>query len=112
VNVDELSKLKDQTLRQREAEVPKAKQIIAAHREEFMEWYEMRRHVPLLKAVKSKLLEIHSDPLFLPLYKYNQHSTDQKIQRVINGMAHKMKTENQRGCYYIEAINEFIATGS
>lgn len=112
VNVDELSKLKDQTLRQREAEVPKAKQIITAHLDEFMEWYEMRRHVPLLKAVKSKLLEIHSDPLFLPLYKYHQASTDQKIQRVINGMAHKMKTENQRGCYYIEAINEFIATGS
>ena len=112
VNVDELSKLKDQSLRLREAEVPKAKQIIATHLEEFMEWYEMRRHVPLLKAVKSKLLEIHSDPLFLPLYKYNQNSTDQKIQRVINGMAHKMKTENQKGCYYIEAINEFIATGS
>jgi glutamyl-tRNA reductase len=29
VNVDELSKLKDETLRSREAEVPKAKDIIA-----------------------------------------------------------------------------------
>jgi glutamyl-tRNA reductase len=34
---------------------------------------------------------------------------DQKIQRVLNGMASKMRRENQRGCYYIEAINEFIA---
>jgi hypothetical protein len=23
-----------------------------------------------------------------------------------------MKEQNQRGCYYIEAINEFIATGT
>jgi glutamyl-tRNA reductase len=114
VNVDELSKLKDNTLRQRESEVPKAKQILAEHIIEFKEWYDMRRHVPVLKAVKTKLLEINSDPFFLPLYKHNVSSnfTDQKIQRVINGMAFKMKTVNQKGCHYIEAINEFIATGS
>ena len=114
VNVDELSKLKDNTLRQRESEVPKAKQILAEHIIEFKEWYDMRRHVPVLKAVKTKLLEINSDPFFLPLYKHSVSSnfTDQKIQRVINGMAFKMKTVNQKGCHYIEAINEFIATGS
>jgi len=114
VNVDELSKLKDNTLRQRESEVPKAKQILAEHLVEFKEWYDMRRHVPVLKAVKSKLREINSDPFFLPLYKHNDTSnfSDQKIQRVINGMASKMKTVNQKGCHYIEAINEFIATGS
>ena len=114
VNVDELSKLKDNTLRQRESDIPKAKQIIAGHISEFNEWYDMRKHVPLLKAVKIKLREINSDPLFLPLYNYNDCSTatDQKIQRVINGMASKMKTINQKGCYYIEAINEFIATGT
>ena len=74
----------------------------------------MRWHVSVLKAVKSKLREINSDPFFLPLYKHNDSSnlSDQKIQRVINGMASKMKTVNQKGCHYIEAINEFIATGS
>jgi glutamyl-tRNA reductase len=73
----------------------------------------MRKYVPVLRAVKSKLKEIHSSPLFIPLY--NSHSTvstDEKIQRVINGMASKMKEQNQQGCYYIEAINEFIATGT
>ena len=38
VNVDELSKLKDETLKKREAEVPKAKAIIAEAMEEFIEW--------------------------------------------------------------------------
>jgi glutamyl-tRNA reductase len=110
INVDELSKLKDETLAKREAEVPKAKAIIAEHIQEFIEWYEMRKHVPVLKAVKSKLEAIQSDPLFIPLY---THETDmasnQRIQRVINGMASKMKVHNQKGCHYIEAINEFIA---
>lgn len=114
VNVDELSKLKDETLAMREAEVPKAKAIIAEHIAEFIDWYQMRKHVPVLKAVKTKLKEIHTSPLFITLQPHHIacNKTDEKIQRVINGMASKMKEQNQRGCYYIEAINEFIATGT
>lgn len=111
VNVDELSKIKDETLSKRVAEVPRAKAIIAEHLAEFTEWYKMRKNVPVLKAVKSKLKEIHTSPLFIPLSN-NQLSPDERIQRVINGMASKMREQNQKGCYYIEAINEFIATGS
>jgi glutamyl-tRNA reductase len=111
INVDELSKLKDETFAKREAEVPKAKAIIDEHIAEFLDWHEMRKHVPVLKAVKTKLKEIHNSPLFIPLYNNSTH-TDEKIQRVINGMAFKMKGQNQRGCHYIQAINEFIATGT
>ena len=110
INVDELSKMRDETLAKREADVPKAKAIIAEHVAEFIEWHEHRKHVPVLKAVKTKLKEIHNSPLFIPLY--NSTHTEEKIQRVINGMAYKMKEQNQKGCHYIEAINEFIATGT
>lgn len=110
INVDELSKMRDETLAKREADVPKAKAIIAEHIAEFIEWHEHRKQVPVLKAVKTKLKEIHNSPLFLPLY--NSTHTEEKIQRVINGMAYKMKEQNQKGCHYIEAINEFIATGT
>lgn len=99
VNVDELSKLKDKTLHKRKAEVPKAKKVIAEHISEFLEWHEMRKHVPVLRAVKSKLQEIHINP------------DQERIQKVINGMAVKMRQQNQRGCHYIEAINEFMAPG-
>ena len=111
VTVDELSRLKDKTLTERKAEVPKAKAIIDQYVADFMEWYEMRKHVPVLKAIKTKLKEIHNSPLFIPLYNNATH-TEEKIQRVINGMAYKMKEQNQKGCHYIEAINEFIATGT
>ena len=111
MDVDGLSKLKDETLLRRAAEIPKARVIIQTHLRELMEWHEMRKHVPVLKQVKIKLQEIHGSPLFeqrlpgLP----SPVSRDQKIQRVLNGMASKMRRENQRGCFYLEAINEFIA---
>jgi glutamyl-tRNA reductase len=38
-----------------------------------------------------------------------QKYPDNHIQRVINGMATKIRLQNQGGCHYIEAINEFIA---
>ena len=99
VNVDELSKLKDKTLHKRKAEIPKARKIIAEHIGEFIAWHEMRKHVPVLRAVKTKLQEIHINP------------DQERIQKVINGMAVKMRQHNQRGCHYIEAINEFMAPG-
>ncbi|HEY4064802.1 MAG TPA: glutamyl-tRNA reductase [Puia sp.] len=112
VNVDELSKMKDETLQRREAEVPKAKAIITDHIAELMEWHEMRRHVPVLKAVKTKLKELHTCPIFSRLsgesFPFTTH-TDEQIQRVLNGMATKMRQHNQGGCHYIEAINEYIA---
>jgi glutamyl-tRNA reductase len=108
VNVDELSKLKDETLKMRMGEVPKAKAIIAELMEEFDEWYEMRKHVPMLKDLKLKLKEIFQHP------QYTHHTTicpkkiDVHIQRVLNETAGKIKAQNSRGCQYIAAINEFI----
>ena len=111
VDVDELSKINDATLQKREAEVPKVKEIIAMHILEFLEWHQMRKHVPLLKAVKTKLNEIHSSDLFVRSNTITSPvNSEEKIQLVINGMATKMRTHNKQGCYYIEAINDFISS--
>jgi len=113
VNVDELSKIKDETIKKREAAVPMAKAIINNHVEEFLAWNDMRKHVPVLKAVKTKLQEITACGLFFPLTTPAVTPVyTEKIQQVINVMAIKMREQNQRGCHYIEAINEFMATGS
>ena len=107
VNVDELSKLKDETLKRRKAEVPKAKAIISELQQEFIEWHQMRRHVPLLKAAKSKLKEIHNHPLSITSNCCAKEA-EFHIQRVINDMASKIRTQNQGACHYIQAINSFI----
>jgi len=114
INVDELSKIKDLTLQKREAEIPKAKAIIAEHINEFLNWHQMRKNVPVLKAMKIKLEQMHSCNLFINTL-YGDISSprnvgaEERIQKVINGMAVKMRNQNQRGCHYIEAINEYIA---
>jgi len=117
VNVDELSKIKDETLHKRIAEIPKAKAIIAGHIAEFLDWHEMRKNVPVLKAVKDRLNSMHRCNLFIQYTAtltpvIANHSPEEKIQKVINGMASKMRHQNHRGCNYIEAINEYIATGT
>lgn len=108
VNVDELSKMKDETLRMREAEVPKAKAIIAEVMEEFNEWYQMRRHVPMLKHLKVKLKELYTHPLYSNPTISCPKKLDVQIQRVLNDTAGKIKIQNQRGCQYLAALNDFI----
>lgn len=118
VNVDDLSKLKDKTLQKRKAEVPKAKAIIATHAAEFTEWHDMRKHIPVLKAVKDKLEQIHYCRIdtgaysTTPLLNIAADKPEARIQKVITTMAVKMRRQNQRGCQYIEAINDFMATGT
>jgi glutamyl-tRNA reductase len=111
INVDELSKLKDETLKMREAEVPKAKAIISEVIEEFVEWYNMRRHVPMLKDLKSKLKSLHSYSLISdPQSALYEEMLNIKIQRVVNETAGKIKKTDTKGCQYIAAINDFICT--
>ncbi len=111
IPLDQISKLKDDTLKKREAEIPKAKKIIAGQIKEFMQWYEMRQQVPVLKSIKAKLKEINQYPLFNSGIKENVFQSafpETKIQEVINFIAIKMPGSHCKGCHYIEAINKFI----
>ena len=108
VNVDELSKMKDETLKKRMAEVPKAKAIIAEVMQEFEEWCQMRRHVPMLKELKIKLKELGSYHQRLYTVTATPKKLDEYIQQVLNETAGKVKQQNQRGCQYLAALNDFI----
>ena len=107
INVDELSCLKDETLNKRQAEVPKAREIIAAVIKEFYDWHAMRNHVPMLTSLKGRLKEIHSS---VNMNIDTPEMVDTRIQKVLNETAGKIKTENLKGCFYISAINDFICT--
>jgi len=109
VNVDQLSILKDETLKNRQAEVPKAKVLIAEMMNEFIEWYEMRKHVPMLKELKFKLKELYNLSSYSgPVFTCNK-SMEMQIQKVLNETAGRIKYQNQRGCQYILALNDFIS---
>ncbi|MHA4843425.1 glutamyl-tRNA reductase [Flavitalea antarctica] len=114
INVDELSRLKDETLQKRQAEMPKAVAIIEKHIGEFLEWYQVRRRVPMLRAVKLRLETLPSCRLYTSYSSLHSltspiiHS-DEKIQQVINSMALKMRSQDLHGCQYIEAVHDFIS---
>ncbi len=96
VNVDDLAKINDATLQKRKAEIPKAKKIIAEQIDEFVDWHTMRKHVPALKAVKKTLNNI------------NTINNPEAVDKVVKNMAVKMRSQQQPGCNYIEAINDFL----
>ncbi len=112
IGVDELSKIKDETLQKRSSEIPRAREIIKEHLNSFLAWSEMRKNVPVLKAVRITLQNIR-----IATDKYStctnsgefKFYSEDKIQKVINEMAIKMKEGNRKGCNYIEAINEYIS---
>jgi len=112
VDVDMLSKIKDETLQNRKNEIPKAIAIIDEQIVEFKDWYDMRKHVPMLKEVKNKLKGINIDPIFLngDVPDCAGYQIDEeKVQKVISSLASKIRNNNTLGCNYIQAINEFIA---
>ncbi len=110
VNVDELSKINDETLAARAAEIPKVKAIITEHLQEFLHWHQLRQHVPVLRSVKSHLQNMHKCSFLNQVMP--EGFNEQQVQKVINGMAVKMQKENNKGCYYIEALNEYISTAA
>lgn len=113
INVDDLSKLKDETLNKRKAEIPKAKSIISHHISELKSWYKMRSHVPVLKAVKTKLINMHECELFTTASSLeNKKHNPEHVQKVINVMANKLRQQNTKGCQYIEAINDYITVSN
>jgi len=117
VNVDELSKVQDETLQMRLKEVPKALSLIEEHMAEFLYWYKMRKHAVVLKAVKDKLQEIHTREI--QQQKNGAHYdledieevSSRIIQKMINLMAGKVRKETDKSDLYIAMINDIFETG-
>lgn len=117
INVDELSKIQDETLQLREREIPRALSIIDEHMEEFLYWYKMRKHAVVLKAVKDKLHEIHTREINQQKngaqYKLEdiEEVSSRIIQKMINLMAGKVRKETDKSDLYISMINDIFETG-
>ena len=117
VNVDDLSKVQDETLQMRLSEVPKAVAIIDEHMEEFLYWFKMRKHAVVLKAVKEKLTEIHAREIKEQKNgaHYNLEDLEEVssriIQKMINLMAGKVRRDTDKSDQYIAMINDIFETG-
>ena len=110
VDVDALSKIKDETLEKRKAEVPKAHKLIHEHIAELTEWHNMRRFVPLIHEMKGRLEGIRVPASLCNL---NVEPADEEreayLKKAVNAFAAKIRKHNAAGCSCIEAINDYIS---
>ncbi|MGF7230887.1 glutamyl-tRNA reductase [Arachidicoccus sp.] len=115
VNVDDLSKMNDETLRMRECEIPKVKSIIKEYIDEFYDWYKMRKNAPIIRAAKKTLTNINLCPWFQSLQPETLNSEQQQaaaVQKAVKQLAVKLRNQEQTqtsGCTYIETLHDFIA---
>ncbi|MGY0407638.1 MAG: glutamyl-tRNA reductase [Polaribacter sp.] len=63
INIDELSKVTDETLAVRKQEIPKAEKILETHKSEFNHWLHQRRFTPAITALKDSLEVIKNDEI-------------------------------------------------
>jgi|688.fasta_scaffold15166_3 glutamyl-tRNA reductase len=107
IRVDELSKMKDDTLSRRKAEIPKAKALIEVHMSNFKTWNDRRKHAPMLSHLKTTLHHLHEQSRFNH-YNTCSQAARIRISKVLSDTARELNEHNRKGCQFISAINQFM----
>ncbi|MFK8058527.1 MAG: glutamyl-tRNA reductase [Polaribacter sp.] len=113
VNVDELSRVTDETLAIRLAEVPFAEAIIETHKLEFNDWLNHRRFTPAISALKKSLEifkedEINFQKKKLTDFDENQAEilTSRLIQKITTQFVKHLKDKNTSVAESIDVIQK------
>jgi glutamyl-tRNA reductase len=113
VNVDELSKVTDETLAKRLAEVPFAEEIIESHKLEFNDWLNHRRFTPAISALKKSLESIQKDEINFQKKKITNFDESQAeiltsrfIQKITTQFVKHLKDENTSVSESIDVIQK------
>ncbi len=91
VNVDELSKITEQTVEERKKEIPKVGVILEKHKLEFEEWHNNRKFVPAVNALKASLQNIQSNEIDFHRKKVSDFNEDQ-VEMVSSRIIQKITT--------------------
>jgi len=117
VNVDELSKVTDETLAIRLQEVPAAEAIIDTHKVEFNEWLNHRRFTPAVYALKKSLETIQKDEIAFHKKKLKGFDEDQAeaitsrfIQKITTQFVKHLKDEETSIPESIEVVRKMFGT--
>lgn len=113
VNVDELSKVTDETLATRQEEVPLAEAIIELHKTEFNDWLNHRRFTPAIAALKESLESIRNDEINFQKKKINNFDESQAeiltsriIQKITTQFVKHLKDEDTSVSQSLQVINK------
>lgn len=113
VNIDELSRVTDETLAKRLAEIPYAEDIIDTHKLEFNDWLNQRRFTPAIAALKKSLETIKKDEINFQKKKINNFDENQAevltsrfIQKITTQFVKHLKDENTSVSESIDVIKK------
>ena len=113
VNVDELSKITDETLVARKKEIPKAEVIIEKHKLEFNDWLNNRRFTPAITALKKSLETIKNDEINFHRKKITDFDENQAeqltsrfIQKITTQFVKHLKEEETSVSQSLEVIHK------
>ena len=113
VHLDELSKMTNQTLAQRQEQLPLAKKIIEEVKAEFTTWASHRQFIPTVKALKEKLSEIKAGEIDFQKKKvtdFNEEHAEilanRLIQKITTQVVNHLKNANGSTDHSIELINK------
>lgn len=113
VNVDELSKITDETLAVRQKEIPFAEAIIEKHKLEFTDWLNHRRFTPAIAALKQSLESIKNDEISFQKKKiagFDESQaeivTSRLIQKITTQFVKHLKDEETSVSQSLEVINK------
>ena len=98
MNVDEISVILDKTIDKRRAEIPQALQIIGETINELKDWYQAQANNPVLRKIKTQLNQLSGEEM----------CNKEKIQRTVSFLAIQLKKESNKGCQYINALNNYF----
>src|SRR6185369_16337456 len=102
LNVDELSKYKDETLSMRWKEVPAALHIIDEGIEQFVSWLKERTGYYKVEYIKNNMLSLHKRNSTCDI------TEQQIISRCNDFFVKEVKPQTFHGCRCIELVNELL----
>lgn len=101
IHMDELSKITDDTLEKRRAQIPAAERILEEVKQEFLEWTKVRKFAPTISALKQKLQEIKNSEIDFQSKKLNGFNEEQAeiisnriIQKITTHFANHLKDDD------------------
>jgi len=101
LNVDEISAILDKTISLRQAEIPKALEIIKKTMLDLCTWYRKQEINPLLRIVKTQLYELSE------IHLANQ-PCDERIHKAVSSLAIQLHQQNNRGCQCISTLSSYL----
>ena len=103
--IDEVSNVMKATLTKRNSEIPQALKIIEHYQQEFYEWLQLQQHVPLINAMKDKLCQLGEIHFREDL---GMEMLMTRVNKAIGSLAMDLRYKREKGCHFINAINEFL----